>query len=72
MPDNLTKSLIPSEDEVKRIIAQMVQIEPTQIPVLLLQVELARLMLKFIDRLEKDLSESIERLESEINRKPKE
>ncbi len=69
---NNLKDLIPSEDEVKEILAQVMATDPAQAPVVLLRIELAKLVLKFVDRVGKDLSKSIERLEGKINRKLKE
>lgn len=63
---NNSKDLIPSEDEVKNIIAQMMQVDPIQIPVVLMQIHVARLMLKVIDKLRKDLDQSIKELEDQI------
>ena len=68
MKNALNKGLIPSEDEIKKIVAQMMQISPTQIPVLLLQIEVARLLLKVIDRFRGELNESIKHLEDKIDR----
>ena len=67
MKSDLSKDLIPSKSEMKEIIAQMMQTTPTQIPVVLLQYEFARFMLKAIDRLRSDLNESIKHLEDEID-----
>lgn len=68
MPGDLSKGLIPTEDELKAIVAQLIEAAPMQIPVVLLQVQFARLMRKFIDRLGNELDESIRKLEDQINR----
>jgi len=67
--DDLSKGLIPSEDELNEIIAQMMQTNPMQIPVVLLQLEIRRLILKTIDKLRAELAESIRCLEDEIAKK---
>ena len=66
MVDNLSNSLLPSESEIREIIVQMMQTNPTQIPVVLLQIQFARLMLKTIDKLRKDLETSVKQLEDTI------
>lgn len=66
MADNLSKSLLPSESELRELIIQMVQTNPLQIPAMLLQVQLERFMLQNLDKLMGELETSIKQLESTI------
>lgn len=67
MTNQSSESLIPSEDEIKRIVAHIMQTDPTSLPVVLLQIEFARLMLKVLSKLSGELAASIEQLENGIN-----
>ena len=64
-----SKDLIPSEDEIRQILAQTMKENPSRYPVVVLQIELARLMVKFLDKLKEEFNESIRRLEDSIDNK---
>jgi hypothetical protein len=66
MTDNL-KGLMPSEDEIRQILAQVIKENPANYPTVLLQIEVARLMVKCLDRLKGEFDESIKRLEDSID-----
>ena len=68
MSNDLSKGLIPSENEIKTIMAQMMQTNPMQIPVVLMQIMVGRLMLKFLDKFKGELYSSIEALEKELDK----
>jgi hypothetical protein len=61
--------LIPSESETQEIVTQLMQTAPMQIPVVVMQIYVARMMLKCIDRLRSDLNASIRDLEKKIEGK---
>ena len=66
MTDNLSKSLLPSESELRDVIFRMVQTNPSQIPAMLLQIQFERFMLQTLDKLMGELETSIKQLESTI------
>ena len=68
MPNELSKGLIPPEDEIRKIVAQMMQTNPMQIPVVLMQIMVGQLMLKYLDKLKSELYSSIEVLEKELDK----
>lgn len=68
MPD-FTKDLIPSEDEISQILTQTMKENPSHYLVVVLQIELARFMVKSIDRLKTELDESIRRMEDTLDNK---
>jgi hypothetical protein len=67
MTNQPPKDLVPSEDDIKKIMAQMMMTDPTSLAVTLMQIEFARFSLKILDRLRKELTTSIEQLEKNIN-----
>jgi hypothetical protein len=69
MNNNLSKDskdLLPSETEIRQIIAQVLAINPTQAPVVLMQIEVARLAMKVLDRFREVMAESIKQLEDKL------
>jgi hypothetical protein len=58
----MAKSLMPSEDEIRQILDHAMRENPSNYPTVVLQIELARLMAKFITRLKGEIKESIRRL----------
>jgi hypothetical protein len=66
MPEQPFSNLLPSEDEITRIIVQTMQENPAQLPVILFRIELARFMVKAIDKFRESLIESIKQLEDTI------
>jgi hypothetical protein len=69
MTNQPSQNLVPSEDEIEKIITQMMTTNPTSLAVTLMQIEFARFSLKILDRLRKELTTSIEQLEKNINHK---
>lgn len=65
------KSLIPflSDDEIREILAQTIKENRSNYPVVVMQIELARMMVTFIDKLKESLVESVKELEATIYRK---
>ena len=59
-------NLLPSDDEIARIIEQTLQENPSQLPVVLFRIELARLMVRAIDKFRESLIESFKELEDTI------
>ena len=59
--------MLPSESEIREILAKMLKTNPTQIPVMLLRIQFERLMLQATDKLRKELEASIRQLEGTIN-----
>jgi hypothetical protein len=49
MPQKPHNNISLSESEIRDILAKMMETDPSQIPVLLLQIQFARLMLQYID-----------------------
>jgi len=66
MPDQSPNNMSLSGSEIKEILAKMLETSPSQIPVVLLRIQLERLMLQTIDRLMGELETSIKQLESTI------
>ena len=60
---------MPSEDEIRQILAQVIKENPANYPTIMLQIEVARLMVKCLDRLKGEFSDSINRLEDSIDNK---
>ena len=69
MPEQTFGNLLPSEDEITRIIAQTMQENPAQLPAILLRIGLAYLMVKAIDKFRESLIESIKQLEDSLDNK---
>jgi hypothetical protein len=63
-----SKNLIPSEDDIRKLIAEVPNIPPASIPVTIIQIMVARMMLKFIDKMRGNLAESINELEKSIDK----
>jgi hypothetical protein len=61
------KGLLPSEEEIRQILEQVIKENPSNYPTVLLQIEVARLMIKFLDRLKGEFSQSIRHLEDSID-----
>ena len=61
--------LLPSEDQIRQMLDRTIRENPSNYPTVLLQIELARLMAKFIGRLEGEVEESIRRMEDSIDKK---
>jgi ribosomal protein S24E len=57
---------LPSESEIKEILAKMLETSPSQIPVVLLQIQFERLMLEAVGKLRSNLEVSIKQLEGMI------
>ena len=57
---------LPSESEIRDILTKMLETSPSQIPVVLLQIQFERLMLQTIYKLTKDLESSIKQLEKKV------
>jgi len=72
MTDLSSSGLVPSEAEIKELIAQLMQANPMQIPNVLLRIGVAKIMLKTINKLGSDLDKTIKRLENEIDPEAKE
>ncbi len=66
MPEQPFSSLLPSEDEIGKILAQTMKENPSHYPAVVLQIELARFMVKAIDKLKESLVESVKQLEDTI------
>jgi hypothetical protein len=69
MNNNLSKDskdLLPSETEIRQIIAQVLSTNPAQAPVVLMQIEVARLAMKVLDRFREVMAESIKQLEDKL------
>jgi len=62
------EDLIPSKDEIRKIMAEVFQAYPTQAPVILMQIEVARMMQRYIERLKVQLEESIHEIGDNIDK----
>jgi hypothetical protein len=60
------KDLIRSKAEVKQVIAEVLATNPAQAPVVLMQIEVARLAMKVLDRFREVMAESIKQLEDKL------
>jgi hypothetical protein len=61
--------LLPSESEIHQILYKAVKENPANYPTVLLQIKVAHLMAKFINRLEGEVTESIRRMGDSIDKK---
>lgn len=68
MPNELSKGLILTEKEINTIMAQMMQTNPMQVPVVLMQIMVGQLVLKYVDRLRGELYTAIKKLEEELDK----
>jgi len=66
MPEQPFSDLIPSEDEIRQILAQTMKDNPSRYPAVVLQIEIARSMANFIGKLNEALLESIKQLRNTI------
>jgi len=62
------KGLVPSQDEVRKIMAKVFQAYPAQAPVILMQIEVARMMQNFIEKLKGQLEKSIQEMEDDMDK----
>jgi hypothetical protein len=62
MPEQPFSNILPSESELRELIVQMMQTNPSQIPALLLQIQLERFMLQTLDKLMGEFETSIKQL----------
>ena len=69
MIDNQNKSLLPSEEEIHCLLERVIKENPANYPIILLQIETARLIVKFLDSLKGEFNKSIKRLEDSIDSK---
>jgi hypothetical protein len=63
----MAKGLMPSEDEIHQILDRVVKENLSNYPTVVLQIELARLMAKFISRLEDSVKESVRSMGDSID-----
>jgi hypothetical protein len=61
--------LLPPEDEIHQLLDRGVKENPSNYPTVLLQIELARLISKFIGRLEGEIEDSVRRMGDSIDKK---
>jgi plasmid stability protein len=66
MPEQPHSNTLPSESEIRDILTKMLETTPSQIPLVLLQIQFERLMLEAIDKLTKDFESSIKQLEKKM------
>ena len=66
MPEQPFSNLLPSEDEIRQILDQTMIENPSCYPITVVQIELARLMVKAIDKFRESLIDSIKQLEDTI------
>ena len=57
-----SKGLLPSEDEITRIIVQTMQENPTQLPVILFRIELAHFTARYFNKLSAEYNASAEKM----------
>lgn len=69
MMGNLHKSFIPAEDQILQILDRTIRENPANYPIVVLQIETARLIAKFITRLEGEVEESVRRMGDSIDKK---
>ena len=69
MPEQPPSNTLPSESDISEILTKMLETTPSQIPMMLLQIQFERLMLQAVDILRKDLEASIKQLQDSIDSK---
>jgi hypothetical protein len=67
--NTLHNSFIPSENEIHQILDRTLKESPSNYPTVVLKIELARLMGKFIGRLEGEIEDSVRRMGDSIEKK---
>jgi len=68
MTEKSLSNLMPSEADIRAMLSQIAREDIGKLPVAMLQIGVARLVLKFVNRLKSELDASIKKLEDEINR----
>ena len=68
MTEKSLSSLMPSEADIRAMLSQIAREDIGKLPVAMLQIGVARLVLKFVNRLKSELDTSIKKLEDEISR----
>ncbi|MDD5704197.1 MAG: hypothetical protein PHU23_19355 [Dehalococcoidales bacterium] len=71
--DDLNKSLLPTEDDVRKILAQVMQAQRNQLdiqksPLVILQDWVGSILLNMFDSLQNMLHESAEQFDKEVNK----
>lgn len=69
MPEQPFNSLLPSEDEISKILAQTLKENPSQYATVVLRIEFARLMVICLGKIQDELNKTIKRLEGSIDSK---
>jgi predicted oxidoreductase (fatty acid repression mutant protein) len=57
-----SKGLMPSEDEIRQILAQAIKENPSSYPAVVLRLELAHLMTRYFDKLNAEYNASVEKM----------
>jgi len=68
MTDQSSSSLIPTKDEIKQIIVQVMATNPMQVPVVVMQIQFARFMAKCLEKLSSNLDDAIDDLENSLDK----
>ena len=66
MPEQHFRSLLPSEDEIRQILAQTLIENPYRYPEVVLQIQLARLVARCFDKLNTELNESAKKVDDKF------
>jgi ribosomal protein S24E len=61
-------NLLPTEDDIRNILSQVMQTDPRQIPVAMLQIWFGHHMLRIFNRLEDEVDKSVEEFKSELEK----
>jgi hypothetical protein len=66
MPDELSDSLMPSNEQISELLKQMAQYAPMEIPGIVFQLFCARMLSKEISKLKDKLDRQIEELSKKL------
>lgn len=66
MPEQSLSNLLPSEDDINQILSHIAKENPSNYATAVLQIELARFMVKYLEKLQGELNKSIKQLEDTI------
>lgn len=61
-----TSCLVPSEDDIKQLLAQVVETDLMRLPEAMFEISCAHILLRHIDKLRDELYDALEELERKV------
>lgn len=66
MPEQHPNSLLPSQDEIRQILAQTLNVNPFKYPVTVLRIEFACRVARYFDKLNNELNTSAKQMDDKF------